>query len=285
MARFEAEEVAGMAANQANWNARVPIHSGPNGYRLDRLIDDPTALTEVVEFDRRYLGDLSGVDLVHLQCHLGSDTVALARLGATVTGLDFSPPALEVARDLAARCGIDARFVEGNVYDAVELLDRTFDLVYTGVGAINWLPDIAGWATTVASLLRPGGRFHITEGHPIAMVFSDDAVPERMLIDYPYFDRTGPMRWEETETYGGEGEVTSPVCFEWAHNLGSIIQALIDAGLVIDRFDEHPALAWPFLPWMEPVPERDGWVQFPEPLRQSVPLMFTVQAHKPARPT
>lgn len=270
-----------MAANRANWDARVPIHIAPGGYGIDRLVEDDSALSDIVQFDQQYLGDLTGVELVHLQCHIGTDTVSLARLGASITGLDFSPPALESARALAARCGIEARFVEGNVYDAAELLGRTYDLVYTGVGAINWLPDIGRWAETVASVLRPGGRFHMTEGHPAAMVFSDDATPQNMKIEYPYFDGTAPMRWEDVETYGGEGQVASPVYFEWAHGIGSIIQALLDAGLVLDRFEEHKALAWPFLPWMEPVAERDGWVQFPEPLRQSVPLMFTIQANKP----
>ncbi len=281
MVDFGPDETAGMAANRANWDARVPIHTGPNGYRLDRLVDDPTAVSNVVEFDRRYLGDLVGVDLVHLQCHLGSDTVSLARLGASITGLDFSPPAIAAARDLAARCNIEAQFVEGNVYDAAELLGRTYDMVYTGVGAINWLPDIGLWGRTVAALLRPGGRFHITEGHPAAMIYSDDATLDNMKIEHPYFDGSPPMRWEDSETYGGDGEVASPLHFEWAHGMGSIIQALIDAGLVIDRFDEHQSLAWEFLPWMEPADGGDGWVRFPQPLRQSVPLMFTIQAHRP----
>lgn len=272
-----------MAANRANWDARVPIHVGPKGYRIERLVGDPNALSDVVTFDQRYLGDLTGTELVHLQCHIGTDTVSLARLGASITGLDFSPPALDVARDLVRRCGIEARFVEGNVYDAVALLDRTYDLVYTGVGAINWLPDLSRWAETVAALIKPGGRFHITDGHPTAMVFSDDATPENMLIEYPYFDGSPAMRFENVNSYAGEGEVAAPVCYEWAHNLGAIIQSLIDAGLAIDRFDEHRELAWPFLPWMEPSSENEGWFRFPEPLNRSIPLMFTIQAHKPVR--
>lgn len=270
-----------MATNLANWNARVPVHTGPDGYRIDRLIENSSALSDVVDFDRRYLGDLTGVELVHLQCHLGTDTVSLARLGASITGLDFSPPAIAVAKDLAERCGIDARFVEGNLYDAPEVLGRTYDMVYTGVGAINWLPDIKRWAQVVAALLRPGGRFHITEGHPVAMIFSEDSTLENMQIEFPYFEGSPPIRWTDTATYAGSGEVTSPDSVEWAHNMGSIIQALIDAGLVIDRFDEHQELAWELLPWMEPVADRDDWVRFPEPLDRSIPLQFTIQAHKP----
>ncbi|MGH1489533.1 MAG: class I SAM-dependent methyltransferase [Acidimicrobiales bacterium] len=281
MDHFDAEQRGAMAANLANWNARVPIHLGPNGYEIDRLVEDSAAISDVVKFDQRYLGDLTGCDLVHLQCHLGTDTISLARLGASITGLDFSADALVSARDLAERCGIEARFVESNVYDAVEALGRTYDFVYTGVGAINWLPDIGRWGETVAALLEPGGRFHITEGHPVAMIFSEDATLENMAIDFPYFEGSPPMRWNDPTTYKGDGEVTSPESVEWAHNLGAVVQALIDAGLVIDRLEEHQELAWPFLPWMEPVPDRDGWYRFPEPLRQSVPLAFTIQAHKP----
>jgi SAM-dependent methyltransferase len=279
---FDEQELAAMATNRANWDSRVPVHLGPNGYQVDRFVADPSALTGVVRFEEQYLGDLSGIELVHLQCHLGTDTLALARLGASVTGLDFSADAVAAARGVARRCGIEARFVESNVYDAVEALGRTYDMVYTGVGAINWLPDIARWAETVAALLAPGGRFLMTEGHPAAMIYSDDATADNMIIEYPYFEGSPPMRWNQSTSYLGDGEVTSPEHVEWAHNIGSVVQALIDAGLVLDRLDEHRELPWLFLPWMEPVPELDGWYRFPEPLRNSVPLGYTINAHKPA---
>lgn len=269
-----------MAANRANWDSRVSVHTGPGGYRIDRLVDDRYALSSVVEFDRGYLGDLSDLSVVHLQCHLGTDTVSLARLGAAVTGIDFSEPAIEVARDLADRCGVSARFVVGDIHRAPTLLGETYDMVYTGVGAIPWLPDIGAWAAVVAELLRPGGRLHMTEGHPMAMVFSDAATPDSLSIDYPYFEGRPATRFEDTASYVGSSSVASPESYEWAHNLGAVIQSLIDAGLIIDRFDEHQELAWPFHPWMEPVPDREGWYRMPEPLRHSIPLMYTIQAHK-----
>lgn len=276
----ELDDQARMAVNQDNWNARVSVHLGPGGYDLDRLVENPTALTDVVTFDRAYLGDLTGCDVVHLQCHLGTDTVSLARLGANITGLDFSPDAVAAARSLAERCEIDARFVEGDVHDAPALLGRTYDMVYTGVGAINWLPDINRWAETVAAVLRPGGRFHMTEGHPAAMVLSDDATPGDMLVEYPYFEGSPAMSFSYDKSYAGDGEITSPDTFEWAHNLGAVVQALIDNGLVIDRLDEHRTLPWQFLPWMEPDPEREGWYVFPEGFRDAIPLSYTVAAHK-----
>ena len=280
MDHFGADVRAAMQANRANWDSRVPVHTGPDGYRLDRLVDDPEALTNVIDFDRRYLGDLTGQELLHLQCHIGTDPGSLARLGARVTGLDFSEEALTVATDLAERCGVDATFVVGDVHQAPVILERTFDMVYTGVGAIPWLPDIGAWAAVVSEMLRPGGRFHMTEGHPMAMIFSDEATPDNMAIDYPYFEGRPAMRFDDPRSYAGSGTVASPESYEWAHNLGAVVQALIDAGLIIDRLEEHRELAWPFLPWMEPIPDREGWFRMPEPLRHSIPLMFTIQATK-----
>lgn len=139
--------------NRLNWNDRAALHARPTtGYRLDRFRDDRTLLSDVVDFDRRYLGDLTGLRVLHLQCHIGTDTLSLARLGADVTGLDQSEVSLDSARELFESVDTSGRFVQSNVYDAVETLagDR-FDLVYTGVGSLNWLPDIARWGQVPTS--------------------------------------------------------------------------------------------------------------------------------------
>src|SRR5262249_42957267 len=150
------------------------------------LASDPTRLTGVVERDRTRLPDLTGRDVVHLQCHIGTDTLSLARLGArSVTGYDFSPSALVVASNLARDAAIDITYFEGELYDAVEILGaERFDVVYTGTGALGWLPDIGGWARVVRALLRPGGVLHLHEGHPV--LWSLDSRDDDMLvIEYP----------------------------------------------------------------------------------------------------
>ena len=137
------------AINLANWESRVPVHTGPGGY--DRTsFDDPAHLSNVVRYDLPRLGQLDGLDVVHLQCHVGTDTISLARLGArTTVGVDFSPSALREARNLAARTDAAVTFIDGDAYDAVELLGaERFDLVYTGIGAICWLPSIRRWPTS-----------------------------------------------------------------------------------------------------------------------------------------
>ena len=145
----------------------MPVHAASRTYDLAGLAADPTRLSHVVAHDKEWLGDLGGLDVVHLQCHIGSDTISLARLGGRVTGVDFSPAALAVARDLADRGRGRGRFVESELYAVPDVLGAEFDLVYTGVGALNWLPDIAARARVVAGLLRPGGRLYVRDAHPM----------------------------------------------------------------------------------------------------------------------
>ena len=175
------------AINLANWESRVPVHTGPGGY--DRTsFDDPAYLSNVVRYDLPRLGQLDGLDVVHLQCHVGTDTISLARLGArTTVGVDFSPSALREARNLAARTGAAVTFIDGDAYDAVELLGaERFDLVYTGIGAICWLPSIRRWADVVAGLLRPGGRLFMREGHPVLWSICDPRPDGLLVVEYPY---------------------------------------------------------------------------------------------------
>ncbi len=148
------------------------------------------------------LGDIRGLRGVHLQCHIGTNTVSLARLGASMTGLDYSAPAVAAAQDLATRAGADARFVQADVYEAPAVLGRgAFDLVFTGIGALCWLPDIRRWAAVVTALLRPGGRLFLREGHPMMWAldeFRDDGL---LVVRYPYFERTEPLTIDEDGTY------------------------------------------------------------------------------------
>ena len=160
--------------NRANWDDRVAAHVASADYAVRRFVDDPGFISGVVRFDVPLLGDVRGLRGVHLQCHIGTDTVSLARLGASMTGLDFSAPAVAAAAELAAATGADARFVQSDVYAAADVLPAgSFDVVYTGIGALCWLPDIRRWALVVAALLRPGGRLFIRDEHPMLFTIED----------------------------------------------------------------------------------------------------------------
>lgn len=267
--------------NRANWDERVPIHVGSPDYD-PALFDDPGFLSGVVRFDRPRLGDLTGVRGIHLQCHVGTDTVSLSRLGATMTGLDFSAPAIAAATALAGRTGADARFVEGDVDEAVALAGvGAYDLVYTGIGALCWLPDVGRWARVVADLLAPGGRLFVREGHPVLWSL-DESRTDALVVTYPYFEEPEPMVFEEEFSYvRSDVALTSTRTHQWNHGLGEIVGAVLDAGLVLTGLVEHRSVPWAALPGlMEPDGEEYALAEH----RERVPLTYTLQATKPGGP-
>jgi SAM-dependent methyltransferase len=265
------------AVNLRNWESRVAVHAASATYDLAGLAADPNARSRVAAFDLAALGDLHGVDVVHLQCHIGSDTVSLARAGAHMTGVDFSPQALSVARDLAVACGVDVRFVESELYEVPEVLGRDFDRVYTGVGALCWLPDIAEWARVVAGLLRPGGRLYVRDSHPMLHAIDDAADDDVLRVTLPYFEGA-PQRWVADVTYTDGPPIGSPESYEWNHGLGEIVQAVIDAGLTVTALREHRECEWQALPQM--VRGADGRYRLPTG-SDRLPLMFTLEARAP----
>ena len=268
--------------NRANWDERVPVHVASEFYSVDRLAADPAALTSVVRFDVPRLGDIAGLRGVHLQCHIGTDTISLARLGAHMTGLDFSAAAITAARRLAAQAGLDTDFVEADAYSAADVLGAgRFDLVYTGVGALCWLPDIRRWAAVVAALLAPGGRLFLREGHPVLWAI-DERHTHRLVVDYPYFETQQPIVFEDPTTYvEGDARIEHAVTLSWNHGLCEIVSALLDEGLVLTQLVEHDTVPWEALPGqMEQAGELREW-QLVE-RRERLPMTYTLQAVKPS---
>ena len=266
-----------LEANRANWDSRVESHYGSEMYGLDRFVDDPSFVGEVVSFDAERMPDLSGKRLIHLQCHIGADTLGLARLGAEVTGVDLSPKSIEAARRFSTECGTQGRFVVSELYDAPQVLPETFDVVYTGVGAICWLPDIQGWADVVSSFLEKGGFFYMRECHPIVWALDDERDDDLLVITHPYFEQSKPLEYSEDETYAGDGQLSSPVTYTWNHGMAEVLQALINAGLRIDKIEEYDSLEWPAGPINQL--GKDGQFRLAAG-RERLPLMWSVLATK-----
>lgn len=274
--------------NLANWNDRVDIHV--REYGIDAF-KDPAHLSQVVRTDlaalENWLPDgVRGLDVCHLQCHIGTDTVSLARAGAaSVTGVDFSAPALAAASDLAASVGIEATWVETDVLDARAAVsrelgeDREFDLVYTSIGTIGWLRDLDAWAEQVVGLLRSGGTFYIRDGHP--MMFALDDLGDELRVTYRYFPNGLADQWEEEGTYVGDGsdQIAHKRTYEYPHSIAEIMTALLGAGLEIIGFDEGRTLPWKYSAIMVEREDRD--FEYPAPLDERVPLTFTIVARKP----
>jgi SAM-dependent methyltransferase len=267
--------------NRAMWDERAPAHAASPDYAVERFVEDPSFLSDVVRFDLPRLGAVAGLTGVHLQCHIGTDTVSLARLGARMTGLDFSAPAVAEARRLAERTGTDVRFVQADVYDAREVLaGARFDLVFTGVGALCWLPDIRRWASVVADLLAPGGRLFLREGHPVLWAMDDEREDGQLVLRYPYVERPEPDMSHDEGTYvATDTTFTNNLSYFWNHGLGEIVTALLDQGLRLTMLVEHDSVPWNAL-WglMEDVGGGE-WRLTDQPWR--LPHTYTLQAVKP----
>lgn len=272
-------------ANRRHWDELVDIHvgsGGAEGYDVAALKHGERGLHAIEEGE---LGPVDGLDVLHLQCHFGVDSLVLAQRGARVTGLDFAPAAVAKARALAAELAIDARFVEGNVYDAPKLIEGRFDLVFVTWGTICWLPDLPAWARVVAHFLKPGGRFYFCDAHPASQVFDDSAdaatLPTGTLrLRYPYFHRDRPTAVDVAVDYADpDAPIANRRTYEWAHSVSDIVNAVIGAGLRLEWLHEHEEAAWRILPCMVPGAERQ--YRWPDDFEVRMPLALSLAAVKP----
>lgn len=265
-------------ANLANWNDRVAAHLVSPGYDVEGFIADAERVSKAVALDREELGDVRGRSLLHLQCHIGLDTLSWARLGAQVTGLDFSPPAIDAAREISRRTQTSAEFVLADVYEAPEALGKTYDIVYASEGVLCWLPDVAAWARVLRRLTRPGGTAYIRDGHPIFHALDHDRLDGRLEIVGSYFEGSA-HRYDEPGTYvDTDVHVKHTVNYEWDHGLGEIVNGFIQARFRIESLREYGVSAYQALPGM--VKGQDDWWRLPRDSGQA-PSMFSLRATLP----
>ncbi|CAN5641072.1 class I SAM-dependent methyltransferase [soil metagenome] len=262
-----------MEINRVRWDELVPIHARSDMYRVELFRSGGVALQSI---ELEELGDVSGKSLLHLQCHFGLDSLSWARLGAKVTSMDYSEPAIELARSLSAETGVEARFIHSNLYDLPDVLNEKFDIVFTSYGVLCWLPDIKAWAEIVARYLKPGGTFYIVEGHSFMWGFETNADKTRVEWTYPYCTGDEPLVFDAPGTYADEhAEVQNTVTHEWNHPLGEIVTSLIDSGLRIDFLHEHQVIPWKPFPFV--VEAGGGYYKLPDDI-PSLPLMFSIKA-------
>lgn len=257
--------------NQAYWDERVPVHAASTFYDVPGFLAGKDTLRP---FEPAEVGDVHGRALLHLMCHIGLDTLCWARRGARVTGLDFSQPALDTAADLAKRAGIGAaRFVAADIDRASEVLaGESFEIVYTGAGVTQWIPDIDSWARNVAELVAPGGFFYIADYHPFIDIVDDEVRGLRRA----YLDR-GPFVEQEPGSYTGPADTRANTIVKWTHHIGSVVNALATAGLRIEFLHEFAFTDAPMFHGLER--GDDGLWRFPAD-RTQIPLMFSLRAAK-----
>ncbi len=256
--------------NRRLWNAKTPVHLESPMYDLPGFLAGKTSLKPI---EQELLGPVGGLSVLHLQCHFGQDTLSLARMGARTTGVDLSDEAIARARQLNEQLNLDARFIRCDIYDLPEVLDDTFDLVYTSYGTIGWLPDIERWAGVVARYIRPGGRFVFVEFHPYVWMY-DEHFRE---VAYSYFN--GEPIIEKTEgTYADRNAPIANLSVSWNHSLSSVLQALLDQRLTLRDIREYDYSPYDcFLDVKEEEPGKFRTIRH----GNKIPMVYSVVAEKP----
>lgn len=262
-----------MRVNQDRWNELVDVHVKSAFYDLEgfKAGTKPLHCLELEEL----AADVPGKSLLHLQCHFGMDTLRWTRLGAKVTGVDFSEKAIAQARSLSKELGIEADFVCSNVYDLPQVLSGQFDIVYTSYGVLGWLPDLQRWGKVIAHFLKPGGIFYIAEGHPFIWIFDDTS--SDFKIAYSYF-LTEPLKFETQGSYADpDAKLVHTTEYGWNHSLSEVVDSLVSAGLKINFLHEFPFCAWACFPGMEE--GEDRMFRFKDQrLKNMLPLTFSIKA-------
>jgi SAM-dependent methyltransferase len=270
-------EADALDLNRAHWDALAAVHGQDRCYDSAGLAAGHVGLRAIeAAAVAEAIGDVRERDVLHLQCHIGFDTIALARRGARVTGLDFSAGSLDKAAALATRCGVQARWVQADVTRLPAALRARFDLVYATIGVLCWIDDVGAWMRSAAAALRPGGRLALVELHPF---YEMVAAVDPLRLDFPYaFD--GPHRFDEPGSYADpDASVDATATVEYGHSLAEIVSAAIAAGLRIEALHEH--LEADFDPRGSMLtPGADGRYRL-EVSGERLPILFTLVAAQP----
>ena len=255
--------------NRKSWNAKVEPHLKSDFYFVDEFLKGRTSLNSI---ELEILGDVSGKEILHLQCHFGQDSISLSRMGAKVTGIDLSDKAIEAAQDLAQKCGTDTHFLVSDVYELPNILDRKFDIVYTSYGTIGWLPDLEKWAEVISHFLKPGGKFIFVEFHPFVWMYDDDFTH----LKYSYFNEMPIVEIEEG-TYANQSADLVQDYVMWNHPTSDVLNSLLSQNLVLKSFDEY---SWsPYACFRHNDEFEKGKYRIPQ-LGSKVPHVFSLVAEK-----
>lgn len=258
-----------LKVNKEAWDERAEKHYDSEFYDTRSFIEGRNSLPSI---DIKMLGDIRGKSVLHLQCHFGQDSISLSRMGAYVTGVDFSETAIDKARNLTEQCGTDTKFICSDVYSVKDKLEDSFDITYTSYGTIGWLPDIRRWAEIVSSCTKKGGKFVFVEFHPIIWMFDDTL----SYIQYSYF-KSEPIVETLSGSYADKDKGSSYKSISWNHGMSEVIQALLDNGFQLDILEEHPYSPYEIFPSMKKM-EKDKYVL--EKFGDKMPMVYALSMTK-----
>ena len=270
--------------NRANWDERVDIHlrDDEGFYRVEAFLNGEDVRPDI---DRKEMHEFAGIDVLHLQCHFGLDTLSVARQAKSVVGVDFSPKAIAAACDLAKRVGLAdrAEFVLSDLYATPMQVNRQFDLVFSTWGTTTWLPDIWRWGEVFAGFVTPGGRAYFADLHPtIAML---DEAGGSLVPRFSWRTPSDqPEVFEEDITYtGAHSKLKNKKTVEWIHPVSDHLNALLNQGLQLEYLHEHEVIPWKLFQCLEGVSNRaSGAVYYRMPKGSvQMPLSFSMMLSRP----
>ncbi len=258
------------AGNRALWDEITPVHE--RTYGVDRFLAGERWLPEEILGE---VGDVQRQTLLHMQCHFGLDSLAWVRRGATVTGVDFSPVAIQAARDLSGFANLPATFICSDIYDLPQNLEGQFDIVFTSIGVLCWLSDLGRWAQIISHFLKPGGIFYLMDAHPLLYTFDEEG---RWTFQLPYFHNDDPYVWDDDgPDYMDPSYIPESPSYEWQWAVSDIINAIVSAGMTIEFFHEFDALSDPVFPEMS---QREDGLYAYAGTPVALPILFSLRARQ-----
>lgn len=263
----------GHVMNQAWWDEVTPVHAKSEFYDVEGFLQGKPALDRL-EMD--WLGDVAGKRVLHLQCHFGKSTIEIARQGAAqVVGVDFSPVAIQTARELAGKAGVSDRvsFIQSDVLKLDDILHEKFDIVFTSYGVIYWLSDLHKWGRVVAGMLAPDGRFVIVECHPALMMF--EAEDGKIARKFSYFHCEEGLVMPPMPDYANRDYTPVSETREWQWSLADVFRVLTKAGLRVTQLEEYPTCC--FAPFPNMIECGDDMYRLPDG-EPEMPLTFAIEA-------
>lgn len=256
-------------ANKDLWNQRTAVHKDSAFYDLAGFKAGANILTPI---ELNEIGNVRGRSLLHLQCHFGMDTLSFSRMGAKCTGVDLSDDAIKLAKEINNELRFDAKFICCNVYDLKEHLNEKFDIVFTSYGVVGWLPDLDKWAAIISHFLKPGGTFYMAEFHPVVWMFDE----EFTHIKY-YYDNREVIITENEGTYTDRNADIKGKEYSWNHGISEVLNALINAGLKIEFFNEHMYSPYPCF---RNVVETEKGKWHIKGMEGKIPMVYSLRARK-----
>lgn len=217
--------------NRKAWDQKTEVHLTSEFYDNSSFLKTKQSLNDI---ELLILGNIKGKKVLHLQCHFGQDSISLAQLGAEVTAVDFSPKAIEAAKQLAKNTETKVDFICADIFDLPNHLGGTFDLVFSSYGTIGWMPDIDKWSKIVSHFLKPNGKLLLVEFHPAVWMYNNDF----SKVEYGYFN-TKPIIETESGTYTDKNAPIEATMITWNHPLSDVLNAVIKNGLSIQLLNEY----------------------------------------------